>query len=277
MSKPGVFVDETYRAARRVLLDALEALGTQRSAVILVGAQAIYLHTGESVTAIAPFTNDGDLVVDPVALVPVPRLEDAMRAQGFDLDASEVGRWRNKAGVIVDLLVPEALGGPGRRGARLGPHGKVAARKVRGLEAALVDCAPMGISSLSADDARVFSIRVAGPAALLIAKAHKIAERIDSPRLSDKDAYDALRILQVVSTSELAARMRMLTANAAARAVTAEGLQRLEELFLSKGAAGPKMLRRYVGVLEDPEVTVASFKDLLGDLLSSIRDQESSR
>jgi hypothetical protein len=92
------------------------------------------------VTAIAPFTNDGDLAVDPVALVPVPRLEDAMKAQGFDLDASEVGRWRNKRGVIVDLLVPEALGGPGRRGARLGPHGKVAARKVRGLEAALVDC-----------------------------------------------------------------------------------------------------------------------------------------
>jgi hypothetical protein len=47
MSKPGVFVDEAYRAARRVLLDALEALGTQRSAVVLVGAQAVY-HTRES-------------------------------------------------------------------------------------------------------------------------------------------------------------------------------------------------------------------------------------
>ncbi len=34
-----------YVLARRVLLDALEALGDQQDAVILVGAQAVYLHT----------------------------------------------------------------------------------------------------------------------------------------------------------------------------------------------------------------------------------------
>src|SRR2546426_973376 len=131
MSRPGEFVDEAYRRARRALLDALDALGLQRSAAILVGAQAIYLHTGESLTAVAPFTDDGDLVLDPVGLLPEPRLEATMRARGFELDAVEVGRWRNPTGVIVDLLVPESLGGPGRRGARLGPHGKAAARKVR--------------------------------------------------------------------------------------------------------------------------------------------------
>src|SRR6187401_2744009 len=32
-----------YVLARRVLLDALQALGSQRDAVVLVGAQAIYL------------------------------------------------------------------------------------------------------------------------------------------------------------------------------------------------------------------------------------------
>ena len=35
-----------YVEARRVLLDALEALGAQRRAVVLVGAQAIYHRVG---------------------------------------------------------------------------------------------------------------------------------------------------------------------------------------------------------------------------------------
>jgi hypothetical protein len=38
--------DPQYVVARSVLLDALGALGAQREAVILVGAQAVYLHTG---------------------------------------------------------------------------------------------------------------------------------------------------------------------------------------------------------------------------------------
>jgi hypothetical protein len=39
--------DQIYIEARRALLDALEALRQHARAVILIGAQAIYLHTGE--------------------------------------------------------------------------------------------------------------------------------------------------------------------------------------------------------------------------------------
>lgn len=49
-----------YAKAREVLLDALEALGPHRSSLVLVGAQAIYLHTGEADIAVAPFTTDAD-------------------------------------------------------------------------------------------------------------------------------------------------------------------------------------------------------------------------
>lgn len=38
--------DPEYVEARRVLLDALEALGNHRKAVVLVGAQAIYQRVG---------------------------------------------------------------------------------------------------------------------------------------------------------------------------------------------------------------------------------------
>ena len=48
--------DPEYVLARRVLLDALQALGEQWSAVVLVGAQAIYLHTGDAELAVASYT-----------------------------------------------------------------------------------------------------------------------------------------------------------------------------------------------------------------------------
>jgi len=51
--------------AREALLDAIEALVAQLDAIIVVGAQAIYLHTGSAEVAIAEFTTDGDLALDP--------------------------------------------------------------------------------------------------------------------------------------------------------------------------------------------------------------------
>jgi len=44
---PGV-PDPLYVRARAALLDAVEALGAHRDAIVLVGAQAIYLHTGDA-------------------------------------------------------------------------------------------------------------------------------------------------------------------------------------------------------------------------------------
>ena len=76
--------DPEYVAARRVLLDALEALDDHRAALILVGAQAIYMHTGEGDLAVAPYTTDGDIALDPAELRPAPKLEDAMRHAGLD-------------------------------------------------------------------------------------------------------------------------------------------------------------------------------------------------
>ena len=72
--------DPEYVAARRVLLDALEALGPHRKAVVLVGAQAIYLHVGEGDMAVAPFTTDGDLAINPSVLDDEPILAEALRA-----------------------------------------------------------------------------------------------------------------------------------------------------------------------------------------------------
>ena len=76
-------MDWLYVLARKVLLDALEALGDHRKAIVVVGAQAVYLHVGDADLAIAPFTTDGDLVLDPALLSEMPPLETALRDAGF--------------------------------------------------------------------------------------------------------------------------------------------------------------------------------------------------
>lgn len=66
--------DPEYVLARRVLLDALDALGPHRGSFILVGAQAVYLHTGKAQIAVPEYTTDADLAIDPRLLQPHPLL-----------------------------------------------------------------------------------------------------------------------------------------------------------------------------------------------------------
>jgi hypothetical protein len=94
----------------------------------------------------------------------------------LNLKRRQPGEWINANGVPVDLLVPEALGGAGRRGARIPPHDNSAARNVLGLEAALVDNDLREVASLEASDDRISQLKVAGPSALLISKLHKLGE-----------------------------------------------------------------------------------------------------
>ena len=69
-------------AARSAPLDALEALADHRAALVLIGAQAIYLHTGGALVALAEATKDSDLAVDPRVLSDDPRLSTPMTHAG---------------------------------------------------------------------------------------------------------------------------------------------------------------------------------------------------
>ena len=161
--------DRIYIDARETLLDAVEALGPHGNALILVGAQAIYVHTeGEDANfAISPFTYDADLVLDPEVLGGSPAIVEAMSRAGFRL-GDQPGLYSREGRSQVDLLVPEAVGGPGRRAARLGVHGNRAAMKVR--RTRRVPSSAMtarGISPLWYPGAdRSCFLKVAGPAAL---------------------------------------------------------------------------------------------------------------
>lgn len=274
-------VDELYVVARRVLLDALDALAPHRDAIALVGAQAVYLRVGEADLAVAPFTTDGDLAIDPTVLAEIPPLEKALMDAGFLPKARDsVGVWITKrptrqnidTEVAVDLLVPASVSpGTGRRSARLPGHDSRAARTVRGLEGAIVDADVMRLGALEAIDSRTFDIRVAGPAALLVAKVYKISERHSTDRQSDKDALDVLRLLRGTETDDLAQRYEKLHADARSSEAAKNGRILLEQQFASRAGIGIEMAVRSAGALGNPDEIAASCRALAGDLLAALK------
>lgn len=261
-----------YVLARRVLLDALDALGPHRDAVVLVGAQAVYVHTGNADLAVAPTTTDADIALAPDRLHDEPLLEEALRDAGFAAGSSP-GMWCGAHGVAVDLMVPEVLSGSrGRRGARLPIHGNRVARRTSGLESALVDNEPHKVTSLDSSDDRSHAIRVAGPAALLVAKLIKIEERSSQPqRLQPKDGLDVLRLLQVCETRPLTNRLASLAEDPLAGDVTRAAMFSLAEHGRDRDGLLARLAARAVTGLADPETVIESVVVLVDDLLVSYR------
>ncbi len=279
MSRPGDA--DLLTAARSALLDALQALQPHLHAVIVIGAQAIYLHTGAAQVALAETTKDSDLALDTRALLDIPLLEDAMLQAGFrlDPDSPQPGSWLNREGTPVDLMVPESLAGTAsRRGARIPPHSKHAARRANGLEAAIVDHTPMRVAALDPNDPRTCTVNVASPAALLVAKLHKIAERAETPdRLLDKDAHDLYRLLVATPTNELATALQRLRDDALAGETTRHALELLHMLFADgPEALGSMMAGRAEQGIGDPLVVSTSAATLAADLFATLRTENPS-
>ncbi len=260
-----------YVLARSVLLDVLQALDPHLDALVLVGAQAVYLHTGDADLIVVPTTTDTDLALFPAKLLDKPLLEDALRAAGFSLGANP-GAWRGRFDVAVDLMVPEALsGGRSRRSARLPIHGSRAARRTTGLEAALVDNAFHEIVAFEPADPRRIRLRVAGPAALLVAKVTKIEERRENPaRHQPKDGLDVLRLLQSTSTAALSQRLADLVRDPLAGASTGAALAALRHDGRDPAGLIASLAGTGVGILADPDTIKGSVAVLVDELLAAI-------
>lgn len=265
--------DKLIVEARAALLDAVAALEAHKDSVILIGAQAIYLRTGNATFALAEATKDSDLAIDPRKLGEDPRLEEAMTGAGFILNpvSQQPGAWMSPNGIPVDLMVPEHLAGSGsRRGVRIPPHAKHSARRAVGIEAAIIDQSPMTVESLDGDG-RSAIINVAGPSALLVAKLHKLGERVGNPdRLNDKDAHDIYRLLVATEAPDLAETVRRLLTDKLSQEVTAQALAYLEQLFVSPEALGSTMAGRAEEGVGQPDTVSAAASFLAQDLLSAL-------
>lgn len=261
--------------ARRALLDAFDALSAHRRALVLVGGQAVYLYTGEADVAIATETKDSDLAVVPRLLAADPLLEIAMERAGFrhDPQIHQPGAWLSPDGYPVELLLPATLHtGGGRRGGRIPPHSRRATRVVPGLEAAAVDHEWREVRALEPEDARVVTMQVATPAALVVAKLYKIGDRHDHMpgRLLDKDAHDLFRLLRAVDAAPVVASLERLRRDPIAGPVTTQALAWLQLLCGSPEALIPTMAGRAEAFVGSPPDVAAAMWALAQELLERL-------
>ena len=266
-------IDPVTVGSRRGLLDVLDALQLHLPSIIICGAQAIYLQTGNWRIRVAASTKDADIALDVRTLAGEPLVGTIMLDIGFQPDNNWPGTHRRASDqAVVDILVAESQAGrPSRRAAKLDVQGDKVATRTVGLEPVLVDNDVMAVGSLESGDPRIFEVRVAGPAAMLVAKAHKIAERDRSKRaLSDKDATDVYRILDKVSVESLDTRFRLLVSIEVSRAATKVGLELFKQLFGQEDALGVEMaVRNLSGVANEEETRVSLFaeaEELIGSV-----------
>lgn len=237
-----------YVAARAVLLDALQALGDHLPAIVVVGAQAVYLHTGAGNFVEPPMTTNGDLALNVASLSEEPEITTALADAEFR-PGPNPGSWVGAGGVAVDIMVTPSQSGRTKKGARaaqLPGHGEWAARIAPGLEPAVVDHASQMLEALDPSDQRRVEVNIAGPAALLVAKAIKIEDRLAdartaATRVKEKDALDMLRLLQAVETADLVTGLLRHLADDDARPISVRALRFLRETGTTPGSILPSL------------------------------------
>lgn len=270
-------IRQEYVDARRVLLDALSGLQPHLDAFVLVGAQAVYLRTVDRIPGYQPFTTDADLVFDPERLADAPLLADAMTKAGF-IFSGQPGIWHRTvthAGesdvtIPVDLIVPNHIApAAGRRGARLPRgHGRTAAQKTVGVEGALVDRDPIEVSALDPADRRSVVVEVAGPAALLVAKAFKLGERMNNPRrFLPKDAGDIFRLYEANNVDEMLTRLRPVRDDERSADVTAQAMSYLRSLFGTPRSPGIELAAEALGQVAHRDDVTRTMVDYTRQLL----------
>lgn len=217
--RPRSIGDARYGAAasRRLLIDTIHALAEFGPSVTVVGAHAVHVWVERAWGAVEmEATRDGDVVLNPVLVAESPKLLELMEGIGTAPalpDRPGVYGYTSESElpfaerVTMDLIVPEAYAGAGRRAARIPGQSGAASRAV-GLELALWDRHLMTLATVD-DPPRSAEAYVAGPAALLIAKAHKVHERAlqvhtRPDRLRPKDSGDIALLMMVASPFDVA-------------------------------------------------------------------------
>jgi len=272
MNQPG---DQELVRARTGLLDAIQALEPQLESLILVGAQAIYLHTQSISLPVAATTSDADIVFDPDLLLSDPTVGEAMTEAGFVPNSLEdaVGSWVSSSGVPIDLMVPVSIGGTGRRSVSRTPHEPNSIRKTIGLECCVFDSPKQHIFSNEDSDDRNYLIRVASPAALLVAKLIKFGERLDSPRFVAKDAYDIYRLMLSSGVGELAGSMAKYLGEIRLRDEVLLAVKCLEQHFaISQNSPGAESAASSEELIGQPDQVRARTWALSRELVASLAD-----
>lgn len=209
--------------SRRALIDVITGLADQREALTVLGGHAV-IEVSQGIPALPPedTTRDGDLGVTPQLLSDDPNLSARMAELGYEAARPErPGVWspvsQRERNIhdrdSVDLIAPMSLArgdlttNRSIRAARVGAHGKHAVSATSGTELSVLDRRWRTLRSF--DGGPTVEAYVAGPSALLCAKAYKIHDRLDptelrrnADRLRPKDFADLYRLLLVITPEE---------------------------------------------------------------------------
>ena len=132
----------------------------------------------------------------------------------------------------------------------------------------------MMVSSLDESDDRRMKLAVAGPAGLIVAKTHKLADRHaeDRGRLKDKDALDIFRILRAIALEDCAQRFSLLLSHNLAGDTARSALAEFATLFGEPSSAGVDMVVRATQILMPEDETRAACSLLAGQLLATVNN-----
>ncbi|WP_209326342.1 hypothetical protein [Brevibacterium renqingii] len=252
-------IDPGTVLSRRALIDVIVGLSEHLEALTVLGGHAVIEMTWHlDALPVPDTTQDGDLGVAPQLLADSPLLFEKMTELGFEAARPDrPGIWSPieqrdlppHERASVDLIAPRAVAAENIRrpirAARVGAHGKHSVSATEGTELSLLDRSSRVLRSF--DTGPSVEAYVAGPTALLCAKAYKLHDRMDPSELSrnrerlrPKDFADVYRLLHAISGEEAA---RVFEQGAADERIgTAVGLGRdyLIELLRGPSAvAGP--------------------------------------
>lgn len=107
---------------------------------------------------------------------------------------------------------------------------------------------------------------------MLIAKAHKVAERIEHPKRRDaKEAHDIYRLLRAVDTEKLIADLQSLAEDPVAGVTMRVGIEYLRTLFATgEDARGSRLAGQAEEIVGDPAQVALSVSFLAQDLISGL-------
>ena len=114
-------------------------------------------------------------------------------------------------------------------------------------------------------------MNVAGAGALVVAKAHKLGERLATPsRLMAKDAGDVYRLFEATAMAWMVNTTGLLLADERSAAVTEQALDYLVQLFGTPGSPGVRLATQALADVADASTVTAMIVGCTRDLAREV-------
>ncbi len=115
-------------------------------------------------------------------------------------------------------------------------------------------------------------VNVGGPAALLVAKVHKLGERLATPhRLIDKDAGDVFRLIEATPLREMTHLMQMLLADERSAAAATVAIGYVRQLFATPRSPGVQLAVQTFTIAADQLTVTITMTGYTQDLLAALQ------